>query len=297
MVDKKRWKSNYGLAYIENLKEIISNGGKIHLSPFGLINNYNDLQGIILPDNSKFSNVDFQNIDLSESRIKNAWIEKSQFNNCFFYKANLEYITEHENLFKGCNFIKTSFKKGVIGFKGSKFENCFFEKVNFNGTGFICAEFNNCIFRDCNLTLIDFNASSFENCNFEGLLKDTWFRGGYKFKQDINEFGIPKINKMKNVSFLKAQLTLVNFNNNCDLSTVILPENGKYIKITNWKSNLEKIYKKNNYLSDKDRRELDIFYKVHSVYAATQNDYILNYQDLVEEYGDNVADYIWCQLQ
>ncbi len=294
---KERWKDGEGKKYNKILQKVFKKGGTVNNSPFGLIHDHVDLQGILIPESSKIINVYFDKIDFSKAIIKNAWLENTKFQDCLFFKTNLEKISDHGNIYNNCLFHETSFKSGVIGYEGSKFTDCIFEKASFKGTGFIRAEFKNCYFRNCNLNLVDFDASSFDNCEFEGILKDTWFRGGYKFEDDLKRFGLPKKNEMKNVSFNRAKLEFVNFSNNCNLSSILLPENSDYLIISNWRDFLNYLSTKKNDLSENDKRELEIFIKVYSVHAKTQNENIVNYRDFIKEYGESVANYIWSEIQ
>ena len=68
-----------------------------------------------------------------------------------------------------------------------------------------------------------------------------WFRGGFPTESLKKEFGNAKQNKMLNVSFEDAILHDVTFSDNCDLSTVLFPKQGKYLFFDNWDEQLDMI--------------------------------------------------------
>ena len=174
-------------------------------SPFGFINDKIDLRGFPLPSARPIRNYRISHADFTEASFDNAWIEGCQFDDTIFDKAFFEGVRDHGNQFSNCSFIKTNFRCAGIGHKGTSYQNCLFEKCKFAKTGFVRAEYDNCIFNSCNLKGVDFNASSFNKCEFIGKLDDVWFRGGYGYQSFYDDFGIPRKNKMKNVSFKKSR--------------------------------------------------------------------------------------------
>jgi fluoroquinolone resistance protein len=198
-------------------------------------------------------------------------------------------MSPNTNDFNNCLFLNSDFSFAAIGYRGSKYVDCVFDKCNFKKAIFIRAEFMRCKFIDCKLKGVDFNASSFEECAFVGKLEDVWFRGGFALASDIEDFGEAKKNRMKNVSFEDAHLYGLTFSNDCDLSTVTLPSDGKYFLFNNWRQRLEKLKKEVNNWPQIQRREGEIFANSCLVHAKTQNWYLLGFDDIQKDYGLEVA--------
>jgi uncharacterized protein YjbI with pentapeptide repeats len=115
----------------------------------------------------------------------------------------------------------------------------FFDRSQFRRASFIRAEFDHCTFHNCNLKSMFFMASSFVESSFEGILDDIVFQGGYSYPTDEAQFGTARKNTMEHVSFKKATLHYVDFRCHCDLSTVVLPEDGKHFLYDDWYGRLD----------------------------------------------------------
>ncbi|MRG44328.1 hypothetical protein GFS24_04345 [Chitinophaga sp. SYP-B3965] len=287
----KRWEIEPGAKSAgEKIMRLFRKGGKLlpEISPFELIEGKTDLRGINT-GGKEIKKCVFENADLSFSTFSDSWIEKTKFNNCHFFKVDFSDFSDHGNLFEGCVFYDCKFNYATIGAKGSVFGNCIFEKCNFSKAIFIRAEYTRSEFKNCKMRDLDFNASSFEDCVFEGELSDIWFRGTFPLKSNCEYFGWPKMNEMKNVSFEKAELIYTTFSNNCDLSSVIINNNGKYHKYNNWKKRLEYMVLDIGELDAKERAGIENFSIVYSLHAETQDWYIINIEDLEGEYGISIA--------
>ncbi len=286
---KARWQSTVANdAASERIFNICKYGGVLSMdqSPFGRLDSeLIDFRGypahrIVVKD------VTVKDIDLSYADFSNSWIEANRFENCFFEKTDFTDSSDHGNVFDHCEFLNCKFKLAVLGYDGSRFRNCVFRKCGFQRTNFIRAEFVTTDFIDCRLKGIDFGSSSFENCKFEGLLEDVWFRGTFPLKSDIEEFGQPKINKMQNVSFEKADLVDLTISDGCDLSTVKIKNDGKYFKFDQWGSRIRFLEKHINAWNDEhEKTGARVFVKVYSVGAEKQEWMILNFDDLEKRYG------------
>lgn len=295
MLDKKfenRWIGSLtAKTALKDIMQLFKHGGNIknENSPFNILNNkLLDFRGLQL-NNIKISNANIINSDLSYSNFKFTRIEHSTFNNVIFERVEFCEFSDYGNQFINCHFGKCKFKGSVIGYEGTKFINCSFVNSNFEKTLFIRGEFLNCIFNACRLNRLDFNASSFENCIFYGKLDNVWFRGGYPFHSDIKEFGLAKKNQMKNVSFEKADLIDVTFSNECDLSSIIVPNNGKYFVFNNWDQRLLKLKNSVTNWPEKQKKEAEIFANSYLVHSKTQDWYIINTDDVVRYCGEDLA--------
>ena len=286
----ERWLENSQAVALEKIQKLLLRGGELShkLSPFGFCENKSDFRGLLV-DKLTLKNNKLENIDFSFSDFERTWIEKSLFKQCVFISVNFSEFSDHGNKFKECTFINCKFSGAAIGYDGSLFESCIFEKSNFTRTLFSRPEFVNCLFKLCRLKNIDFNASYFEDCNFEGALADIWFRGGFPSVSDIEYFGTPKKNKMKNVSFENAELNDLTFSDDCDLSTVKIRNTNCY-KYDNWDERLQFLKSKiNNWDNQNEKKEAERFVWVYSVHSKNQKWYIINVDDIIRMFGKQVA--------
>lgn len=191
-------------------------------------------------DSSDLANK-YEKCDFSKSSFAHSnriyWIENRMFIRSIFYKTIFRALAEHGNDFYSCLFEDINFKNAIIGYDSSCYINCTFKKVKFGA--FIKPQFRDCKFINCDFYDVDFQASNFENCEFIGNLDNVWFRGGFPTESLKKEFGNAKQNKMLNVSFEDAILHDVTFSDNCDLSTVLFPKQGKYLFFDNWDEQLD----------------------------------------------------------
>lgn len=291
MTIKNRWtKDPIGKLALNKIFKIIKKGGKLKktYSPYADIDNLTDFRGINL-NQIKINNLKVTDADFTESSFSSSFISKSIFQNITFDKVDFTDFSDNGNKYDACLFSRCKLQKSAIGYQGSKYINCTFESCNFSGAVFIRGEFDNCQFLNCNLKNIDFNASSFINCIFKGKLEGVWFRGGYCFEDDRKEFGKPRKNKMSNVSFEDATLLGVNFSNDCDLSSVKLPLEGKYKLFDNWNYRLERLSEAIENWPQQKREEADIFVSSHLVHAKKQKWFILNIEEMLDDFGKEVT--------
>ena len=289
---KSRWFENQDTcSALAKIKQISEDGGtlKKEYSPFGVIdNNLADFRGLDL-SKQQIKKLKIENADLSYSNFQSSWIEKSVFSNVKIEKVDLSEISDRGNLFKEAFIMSCNFNKAVLGYGGSQYLDCIIDSSSFVRTGFIRGEYNSCHFINCKLKGADFSASSFENCSFDGKLTDVWFRGGYGYPNDENEFGKAKKNQMKNVSFEKAILEGVNFSNECDLSSIKLPKTGNYQLFYNWAGKLERL---KTIISDwpaSQKNEAEIFVNSYLVHAKTQDWFLINIEEIQRDFGVDVA--------
>ncbi len=231
-------------------------------------------------------------LDFSYASFVSCLIENTEISQCHFYFADFTDSTDNGNSYKDIYFSNCKFQKAGLGYNGSKYLRCTFINCNFKKSIFIRAEFYDCEFISCNLKDIDFNGSSFERCVFKGKLEDVWFRGGYRFKSDIVEFGTPKKNVMKNVSFRDASLNGITFSNDCDLATIELPLLGKYYLLDKWLFRLNRLKDSIHLLSSDEQHEIATYVDSHMVHALSQHWYIINSDEIFDEFGVKVGNEI-----
>lgn len=234
-----------------------------------------DLRGFKMPAPVRLINAKLIDVDLSGAQLTPLWLERSCFENVLFDHARIERFSDQGNWFERCSFRGASLAECRLGYQGSQYRHCIFERCSFHKGGAIRAEFYNCRFTDCKLNNVDFEASSFEDCVFEGKLSDVWFRGGYPYPSYERKFGTPKMNRMLNVSFARAELDFCTFSHGCDLSTVILPERGEYRRYDKWAKRLSRLAMDAADWPDPARTEGQLFLKVEAPHAQTQQDWMI----------------------
>ncbi|NJO92569.1 MAG: hypothetical protein HC831_29080 [Chloroflexia bacterium] len=289
---KNRWFSSVeSKNSLKKIFDALKKGKKVknEYSPFGkLKNGFSDFRGINFIKRD-INNAIFEDSDLSYCNFDGTWIKDSSFSNVLFERAILTNISELGNTFKNVLFKNCNFKGSFIGYNGSFYENCIFENSNFITTGFIRGKFENCRILNCRLKNVDFYVTSFKNCFFRGLLEDTWFRGEYPYPSDIKEFGKATRNEMKNVSFEEAELIGVNFSNNCDLSTILLPNSGNYKLFDNWKQKLDNLKKDIEKWPEHLKKEANIMVDSFLIHANKQNCFILNIDEIENSFGTEIS--------
>jgi uncharacterized protein YjbI with pentapeptide repeats len=294
----ERWNVEPQLKLLLNkIIELFKIGGKFQVEtiPVEVIEGTFDLRGINANDR-KIIGCEFRNINFSFSSFDNTWIENSFFEKCLFDKVDFSDSSDHRNYFKECIFSACKFNYAAIGYDGTKFVNCIFENCKFTKTIFNRPEFVDVFFKNSQIKNIDFNASSFEHCSFEGELKDVWFRGGFPLHSDIEHFGKPKKNEMKNVSFENAELEDLTFSDDCDLSTVKIKNSYKYYKYDRWKERLEFLKSESQNWNDREKKETEIFVNACLGHAKNQEWYIINRNDIERYFGKDIALKIMNQL-
>jgi fluoroquinolone resistance protein len=259
-------------------------------SPFGKNGEREDFGGIVFPQGFKIVGKKFVSVELSNSSFSNTWIEKCYFDNSLWQGGTFANASDHGNTYRNCTFQKVDFRGAVLGFLGSGFTDCRFEKCNFIKCGFIRAEFTNCTFIDCKLKGTDFNASSFEACTFIGRLDDVWFRGDYMIPTDQTRLGIPKKNQMATVSFKEAELHRLAFSQGCSLDSIVIPQYGSYTFVKkDWRSLLLGLEHQAALFPSSIGKEVGIFTRVYLVGSDKQDQYLLNNEDIVKDFGKDAA--------
>lgn len=261
---------------------------ELNESPFGQVGGRQDFQGITFPEHYKILNRTFLNVDLSKSSFENAWIEHCRFENILCSSANFMYISEINNTFTDCCFEKVKFAGALLGGgEGTQYKNVTFDSCSFFKTGFKYANFNNCRFVDCKLYGVDFNGSSFNKCEFVGLLKNVWFRGKSPYLDE--DMSCPIRNTMEQVSFEHAELHWLALSNGCPLNTILLPQKGAYLLVSNWRNVLQMLDDQTVQQPKEIRSEIELFVEIYISGSKSQNEYLLNCQDILNEHEKEPA--------
>lgn len=293
----KRWHEPLYETYLERILHCLTKGKTIgeDLSPFGLYENRIDFRGLELPVCSTIKKCRFLHVDMSYSSIESVNAEKCLFEDVIFDSANMQGFRDLGNKYLNCSFIRTDLSGAGIGHYGSYYNQCVFKNTKFKRTRFIRTEYDNCLFEDCKLKNADFNASSFVSCKFIGKLHGVCFSNGYFMGKELNkEFGVPRVNRMQNVSFAEAELKEVSFRYNCNLSTIIMPKSGEYRLYDKFRKRMELLQSKINEFEGEDRKQVEIFTKVYLIDAVDleQEEYIFNCDELRQYYGNSLGERI-----
>jgi len=298
---KERWyETDDSKKALNEILKIVRNGVILReeSSPFEIKDSkISDFRGINFNDLKRIKKNYVQNADFSHCSFKSVWLEKNVFKNVKFDKTDFSEITEIQNEFNNVSFFRSKFSKSNLGYNGSKYKKCVFDEVNFTTTEFIRNEFDSCSFKNCKLNGTDFNGSSFDNCIFIGELENVWFRGSFPSEFYINKFGNPRKNEMRNVSFENTSLLSVNFSNYCDLSTVKSPLFGNYRMYKNWKQKLEKLKIVIKEWPSLQRNKAEIFVYSYLVHANHQDWFLINADEVIDEYGEKIGEKIFSELK
>lgn len=294
---KNRWQESNNKPCLSRILQCFTNGGRIteSLSPFGLYENRIDFRGLeITPEQrtscSKILKCRFAHVDFSCSVFGDAWTEGCLFEDVVFGEADMQGYRDLGNKYLDCSFVKTDFSGAGIGHRGSSYNNCLFREVKFRRNGFVRPEFVDCLFDNCKLKSADFNAGSFVRCKFIGKMYDVCFSNGYRLGEELNKyFGVPRENKMLNVSFAEAELKMICLRNGCDLSTVVLPQKGEYRLYTSHKKRLEALEAKIDEFAPNERKTVRDFFEIYMTGASRQDMYIFNCDEMRQRYGEAVA--------
>ncbi|MBS0261467.1 MAG: pentapeptide repeat-containing protein, partial [Planctomycetes bacterium] len=198
-------------------------------------------------------------------------------------------FTDWGNRFDRCSFGHAIFRQAALGFGMSVFAGCVFQRGNFRGAIFKRPEFDQCQFLSCDFRGVDFDASSFVDCAFVGKLNGAWFRGGYGYPELSESYGRARQNNMLRVSWAAAKIWQVTFSDECDLSTVILPTDGKHFRYDRWPERVEAACAKFNDCDNADLGRAYNFVRSFQPHAQSQAWYILNYDDIANLVGNEVA--------
>ena len=291
-----RWEVAAGKEFVDHLILMghSGNGFEVTESPFGVTEDSRlDLRGFRMPGNPQLRRVTFRPTDFGAASMKRVWLERCSFSDSSFIGADFHGVKEHGSDFTNCLFTNCSFRAAAIGYRGSRFVKCVFDRVNFNRAIFVRPEFDDCVFDHCKLDGCDFNASSFEKSCFIGELYDVWFRGGFASPDDVAKHGRPRANQMVGVSFEKALLSDLTFSDGCELASVKIPLDGRYLLVERWRDKLETLRERLSDLEDAEAKLISLFVSTYSIHARTQDWMILNRDDIEDTYGQGVTNLIW----
>lgn len=294
-----RWQEGIGKEFVGRLVTVgrSGNGFSVSESPFGATaQGVLDFRGLQLSQKAELRRVSFAHSDFGASVFKGIWLERCVFSDSIFEAASFQKVAEHGSTFTNCNFLKSSFRNAVIGFRGTRFDRCTFDAVDFRETGFIRPEFDDCAFYHCKLDGCDLNGASFERCRFVGALNEVWFRGGFRHPNEVERYGQPRLNKMLNVSFESAVLREVTFSNECDLSTVHPPVDDRHALFDHWPDRLSNLQAQCASWPKNQGLAATAFATTNLVHARTQDWFLLNRDDLQNEFGEETATRIWDTL-
>ena len=275
---------------------IISNlhrSQSLALPGLGVINGRLDLRGLTFPPRSfAAGNSSFDNVDLSWTKFCLPTFNNCSFNKCIFDYADLSSLRQWNSNYSECSFRETNFSNASFGAHGGIYLRCIFDEAKFTRAIFIRPRFEHCVFNKCKLKGVDFNGCSFVKCKFVGVLEDVQFHGHYGVPYGEEIFGPALPNLMTNVDFSEASLRMVGFHDQCDLSTVILPNDRNHILIKNFSKVIQAAEQEYQKISDKEiifgRK---VWLSTLKSLSINQDMYIVNKQDLAEKEGNRFAEY------
>ena len=177
---------------------------------------------------TEFSQIRWEGIDFSDSRLNSLRFHDSVISNCMFNECSCEDWRIWSTSFKNCSFrdadLRGASLGAVDGGKRNRFEDILFEKTDLRDTSYTSTEFIRCVFRNAKLNKVDFQGSVFTDCVFEGELREVIF-----YDRGFNGKDLPP-NEMLRVDFSKAHFRYVEFRR-LNLETVEFPESDEHIII------------------------------------------------------------------
>lgn len=288
--ERARWTSGEGASgHARMLSAIQHKEFAPSLTPFSICGGYYDMRGFSVSSLREVADCAFQDTELSKAVFSSIYLSGCDFRNVRFDSADLSHISDFGNRFEKCSFQQVDFRGATIGGQGSSFSDCDFDRCTFRNAAFLRPEFSQCTFRECDLRGVDFNGSSFVECTFAGALYDVWFRGGFAYPTETERFGVPRKNTMLRVSFTDATLMWVTFSNHCDLSTIVLPDDGHHRLYDHWKGRMERASDLIRHWDEEPRTAAANYLRTFQVHAQSQSWNVLNDREVIEELGEQVG--------
>ncbi|MDY7077417.1 MAG: pentapeptide repeat-containing protein [Chloroflexota bacterium] len=185
-----------------------------------------------------FKGVQFCDVDFSYANLGRAVFEGCSFSNVLLREANGSGVNDQGSTFQDVDLFKADWRNATLGLDGARYEQVSFQRTDLRRVHCYRGYFVDCDFSNARLEHVDFQVSHFVRCKFKGKLKRVWFRGYYALPNHEKTYGKTEFNLMKDIDFSEAELWDVVFTNNCDLSQVIPPQDGKHVLFRDWPGTL-----------------------------------------------------------
>jgi hypothetical protein len=101
---------------------------------------------------------------------------------------------------------------------------------------------------------------------------------------------------MTRVSFAAANFQGLTFSDDCDLSTVTIPESDNFRKYDRWLERLLDLKAQAEYWPEPDKQGAELFVKIYIPHAQNQNWMILNCEDIRKHICWDAADRVIAAL-
>ena len=173
-------------------------------------------------DQKKYVKSDLRGLKISRDDMSSPWIKGKVFE-----EIDFSYVD-----FSHCRIERCIFRNCWIGLWGSLYRNITFDQIKLSSIIMYYPDFENCQFINCNLKRTEFNGAILNHVEFVGLLSDAWFKGRYimsdiTLPEYFDARRMYQLNPMV-VDFSKAEITYCMFTDECDLTKVVLPKDGKH---------------------------------------------------------------------
>ena len=291
LIYRKRWEKPEWASLRKKIYYGLNSGKfpKAPLTEEGLL----DWRGLSFPEDGRFNKSIFKNIDLSHCQTNYSWFTSCRFENILCIGADLNGFRDEKCYFNEVKFQNCSADAG-LGIHVSEYHHVIFKEVDFRDCSFYAPQFYDCQFIDCMFNKVFFKASNFINTIFKGNLVECVFQGYYFLPEEEKKYGKAPRNQMLNVDFSEAELHLVAFRNNCPLTSIILPQDGKhyYFKyslatITKMKEIIQKEW------NGEARKEGMLYCDWMLTDANKQDDFVENIEDIYWFTGKKIGDCIF----
>ncbi len=232
-----------------------------------------------------FKGAVLRDADLSYANLGQARFEHCHFENTIFHDANYVGVGDESCTFLEVDFGGADMRGATMGLGGARYEAVSFRKADMRTVHCYRGYFIDCDFSDARLEEVDFSASHLINCRFKGKLRKVWFRGYYATPDDERAFGKTETNPMANVDFSESVLWEVMFRNSCDLSTVIIPQDGEHFLFHHWPRLLSRAMEEvEEHWKGAFKDEALLWLRVHARGVEDQEMYIVNRRDVEHPY-------------
>lgn len=232
-----------------------------------------------------FKRTSFRDIDFSYANLGQANLERCHFENVLFHHTNYIGVRDSRCTFHQVDFYKADMRGATLGLHGARYEDVSFRRADMRRVSCYRGYFIKCDFSEARIEEVNFNASHFINCTFKGPLRGVWFRGYYAIPQDEKTFGKTEPNPMENVDFSEATLWDVMFSDGCDLSKVIIPQDGEHFLFHRWPQVLARAKEEvERNWEGVFKQEALGFLDVYAEGAQNQDMYIINRRELEHPY-------------
>ncbi len=268
-------------------------GANVRPSPFGKLDeDFDDWRALHLSSGEEISGATFASPDLSSCRLDDVSIRNCRFDGGKSHKGRFARFVDDGNVWRDFSFVSCDFSQGSFGYGGSIFYDCTFDRCKLMEVSGFRAKFVRCRFERCKWGGVDWKACRFSDCDFIGRVEDSWFRGRFGTKHEERSYGKATGSPILGVDWSLAELRNVFFSHGVDLSTVVLPKDGRLIRFSNIHKVIENVRRAGDNGALTNLVEVGVFVRLFSAAAFEQRWWIFDVEELEDEFGKGISDFV-----